>query len=351
MKSPVFKIRDMRSRLISILTAFIALSCLSVARKGFDIPKPLVVTLGSTFLCWFFIAWWLPSTSRATVARVATYLLLPWATLSLALLSFVYYADRGGWIWYQISGYNEALPEELVNEVILSPAEFVRQNPSFILDSADKTKVRLRRGEYVFSHTIVFPRNSALTIEPGAVVKMGVGCSLISYSPLNACGTNKDPIVFTAANRWSKWGVVGLVSASSALLEHVHFSDARQACVNGTDFPGGLSLIETDGNIRQCRFSNMYGKDAVYVRHSHVTIRDNRVEIAFKDGIDLDESRGEIQGNVLIDCDDEGLDLSDDTIVDVEHNTIRDRHGGRIAANHDLDRIRSANTLEYSRRE
>jgi parallel beta-helix repeat protein len=187
-----------------------------------------------------------------------------------------------------------------------------------------------------------------LTIEPGVVVSMGTGCSLISYSPIIACGTAEQPIVFRARRSWLKWGVIAVVEATSAEFKHVRLEDARHAFINGIDLPGGLSLAHTQATITNCHFHRMYGKDAIYVRHGRVVIRDNLVDKAFKDGIDLDGSSGEIRGNQLVDCDDEGIDLSDNLDVDVRQNTIRDRHGGRIAANRDLDRIRLANILEYS---
>jgi parallel beta-helix repeat protein len=90
------------------------------------------------------------------------------------------------------------------------------------------------------------------------------------------------------------------------------------------------------------------GKDAIYARASHVSICDNRIQRAFKDGIDLDQSSGEIRGNLIIDCDDEGIDLSASAEVDVQQNTIRDRRGGRIASDQNLERLRAANILEFS---
>jgi hypothetical protein len=281
----------------------------------------------------------------------AAQLLLPWGAISLALLGSLYHFDRGGWIWYQVSGYNGAIPEDLTAAATISATEFVRRNPSFRLDPAHGTGIVLPRGEYTIARTVVVPKDTSLAIEAGTLVRMGAGRSLISYSPVVARGTPDPPIVFTANSRPFKWGVIGIVGANGTIFEHVRFEHARQAVVNRIDFPGGLSLITADAEVRNCQFINMFGKDAVYVSAGRASIRDNRVEWAFKDGIDFDQATGEILHNLLIDCEDEGIDLTDNQAVDVRQNTIRDRRGGRIAANIDLDRIRQTNILEHSARD
>ena len=142
-----------------------------------------------------------------------------------------------------------------------------------------------------------------------------------------------------------------MVEADPAVFEHVHLEDARQAAVNGVDFPGGLSLIGTDVEINNCEFTDMYGKDAIYVREADVEILENRIQRTFKDGVDLDGSSGMIHDNFFVDCGDEGIDLSENVDVDVRMNTIRDSRGGRIAADHNLAQIKLANILEYSSRD
>jgi hypothetical protein len=233
-----------------------------------------------------------------------------------------------------------------LTELDSTPAEFVRRHPEFTLDKQDGTRIELRRGDHTFSRTVVVPRGTALTIHPGATLYFGAGCSLISYSPVLARGTHDLPIQFLPRHAWLKWGVVGLVDAGSAVFEHAHFSCARQACVNGIDFPGGLSLIRTTGNIRNSLFQQMFGKDAVYLCRTHVTVTNNRIEGAFKDGIDSDGSTGAICDNLVIACEDEGIDLSDNLSIEVQRNTIRDHRGGHIAATDDLPRIREQNILE-----
>jgi hypothetical protein len=229
--------------------------------------------------------------------------------------------------------------------VDISPAEFVAAYPQFELDA---TGLRLAQGEHIFRETVIVPQGTALTIDPGAVLRFGAARSLISYSPVTAQGTESEPIRFTAQNQWLKWGVMGVVGSAPSVFEHIQLEHSRQALVNDVDFFAGLSLIEADSVIRNSTFENAFGKDAVNARMSDVLIEDNVFRNAAKDCLDLDGGSGEVSGNLFVDCDDEGIDLSDNEAVDVFDNTILDVRGGRLAADQNQEAIEARNTLGYS---
>jgi hypothetical protein len=260
-------------------------------------------------------------------------------------LGAVYFIDRGGWLWFRVTGYDVTLAEDYQQAVDISPAEFVAAHPQFEEDAAG---LRLPQGEYTFKETVVVPQGGALTIDPGTVLRFAAGRSLISYRPVWAQGTEAEPIRFTAQNPWLKWGVVGVVGSSTSIFEHVQLEHSRQALINDVDFFAGLSLIEANGVIRNSTFENAFGKDAVNARMSDVLIENNVFRNAAKDCLDLDGGSGEVSGNLFVDCDDEGIDLSDNEAVDVFDNTILDVRGGRLAADQNQEAIEARNTLGYS---
>ncbi|MFV1963889.1 MAG: right-handed parallel beta-helix repeat-containing protein [Pirellulaceae bacterium] len=279
-----------RLRMLPLAVALAAFAVLAALKEIGGVPKPLVITLALCFLVCLPVLGILHRRKELSAVGYTTRLLVMWFVVSAALSGSVYQLDRGGWIWYRLSGYNQAIAEQRQEDVHLSPAEFVARNPFFRIEKGDGTRILLRKGDYVISRTVVVPKGTVLTIEPGTILQMRVGCSLIAYSPIIARGTQNAPILFTAQHRWFKWGAIGLVGTGQAIFEHVHLEHARQAVVNGIDFPGGLSLIDTDVEIKHCQFTNMFGKDAIYVRHGHVLMQDNRIQTAFKDGVDLDGS-------------------------------------------------------------
>ncbi|NIV92208.1 hypothetical protein GWN42_05240 [candidate division KSB1 bacterium] len=273
-------------------------------------------------------------------------LLLSWLLFSGFVLGMVYHVDKAGWNWFKLTGYDTTLPEDHSELLDLTPQEWIKHFPMFSYDPKDDRLV-LKKGEYEIDATIVVPGETLLKMEPGTNLRFHAGRSLISHSPIFAQGTEADPIVFTAQNKWLKWGAVGLVKTKKSVFDHVVFEYGRRASVNGIDFLAGLSLIESDVEIRNCRFLNMFGKDAVNVRFANALIKNNIFKNAYKDGVDCDGATGEISDNEFINCGDEGIDLSENFNIRVYNNKVLDERGGRIAAENDLREILSLNTLGY----
>ena len=317
-----------------------------------DVPRMLAILLGSIFLLWSLIFWGLqgnappPPTFAGALIKVAVPV-LAWVMTSSLVLGSVFWLDRAGWLWTQATGYDVALEEDYTSLIDLSVEDFVANHPTFTLDPENPGKLLLPEGEYKFDTTVIIPRGTTLTIAPGAVLRFGAGRSLVSYSPLVARGSIDRPIVFTAQNKWFKWGAVGVIQVDQVIFEAVRFEHGRNARVNGVDLFGALTLVETDGEITQSQFLDLFGKDAVNVRFGKVVIKDNLFQDAYKDCLDYDSARGEISDNLFINCGDDGIDLGGDFDVEVFGNTVLDPRGGRISAEHDLEIIISQNTVGY----
>jgi hypothetical protein len=295
---------------------------LAVAKEIFKAPQPLIVFAGAMFGVSALIFWSLQRKSSASAfVQLATWL-LSWGIVTTAILDGVYYFDQGGWMWFKVSGYNITLAENLQDRVKLSPATFVAQYPFFSRDAEDSTRLLIKSGAYDIDETIIVPPGLTLVIAPGTAMRFGVGASLISYSAIIARGTAAAPIIFTAQNKWRKWGVVGVVRAGPSVFTHVRFEYGRQALVNQMDFPGALSLIDTEAEVTQCYFKNLVGKDGAQVHNGRVFFRNNTFQDCFKDGVDFDGGAGEISHNRFEYCGDEGIDLGADSRVQVFNNVI-----------------------------
>jgi hypothetical protein len=169
---------------------------------------------------------------------------------------------------------------------------------------------------------VVIPAGLPVTIAPGAVLRFGVGCSLISYSPITARGTASEPIIFTAQNEWRKWGVVAIVRAGKSFFEHARFEHGRQAFINDINLPGTLSFVETEAEVRHCKFLNLYGKDGANANGGWVLFQNNEFRGCFKDGVDFDGGAGEISHNEFVNCGDEAIDHGEDSQVQIFDNSI-----------------------------
>ncbi len=343
------KTRDFMRRnpqiVLAAITTLIVLLILVLAQVFLKIPKPLLFLLGGTFLAWTAVYWVFNRRTKMTPLKHLARWLLPWIAVNMLFLGTIYFIDRGGWLWYRTTGYDITLAEEMQQQVDISLDEFVAKHPQFELTSSG---LHLPQGDYTFKETVVVPRGTGLTIDPGTVLRFGAARSLISYSPVMALGTDEKPIRFTAQNPWLKWGVMGVVGSAPSVFEHIQLEHSRQALVNDIEFFAGLSLIETGGLIRNSTFENAFGKDAVNARMSEVRIQDNVFRNAAKDCLDLDGGSGVVSDNLFVDCDDEGIDLSDNEAIEVSNNTILDSRGGRLAADHNQEAIEAQNSFGFS---
>ena len=326
----------------------IALAILAAAKVAWSLPKPLLLVLGGIFaICCGLYVWFAARirnpVSFSTLYKYALTLLGTWALVAALFLGGIYRLDSAGWLWTQVTGYNVTLPEDYSDHIFLTTERFVQRYPFFLADPEDTTQLILPKGIYQFRETVVIPEGTSLVIESGATLRFAVGRSLVSYSPIIAKGTAAEPINFAALHPWFKWGAVGIINTEKSLFDYVRFENGRQALVNGADFFGGLSLIETEAEITNSQFLNMFGRDAVYVNRGSVLVQDNIFYNAYKDGIDFDGGRGEISSNVFVNCGDEAVDLSENFDIKVFDNLVLGPGGGRMDADHGSDEIISLN--------
>jgi len=314
-----------------------------------QIPRPLLLFAAACYLLCSLACYFFPTDSQGSIWQKTATLMLSWLAITAILLFAIYRTDKAGWIWFQVTGYNFTRSENLKGRIEASNLDFLSRNPFFSVSTDDSTVLVLKKGEYKINQTIIVPKGNILIIEPGTILRFNVGISLISYRSVLAQGTATEPIICTAIHGWRKWGVVGVVGPGKSIFAYVKLTDGRQALVNEINFPGCLSIIETEVEMRHCELVDIYGKDAVHVRKGVVQISENIVRNAFKDGLDLDGGTGVVCRNQFINCGDEGIDLSDNRDLQVVANEILDTRGGRVAADYNLDTIKSRNILSFYR--
>jgi hypothetical protein len=297
---------------------------IAVAREAFKIPKPLLLFVWAMFVVSAIAFWSLQREGKRSVFTQLAIWLLSWSVPTTSALAAVYHFDKAGWMWFKLTGYNVTLAENLQDRVNVPSAAFVARYPFVSCDAADSTRLLIKTGVYDIDETVVVPRGLTLTIAPGTVLRFGVGASLISYSAISAAGTESAPIIFTAQNKWRKWGVVGVVRAGQSRFAHVRFEHGRQALINEIDFLGALSLIDTEAEVTHCQFAALFGKDGAQVHGGQAFFRNNTFHDCFKDGVDFDGGAGEISHNRFVHCGDEAIDLGEGSRVQVFDNVIVD---------------------------
>lgn len=242
---------------------------------------------------------------------------------------------------YKLLSKDVLANEDLRHLINADMGIFLAEYPFF---SSSGNKIVLEEGTYNFDETIIIPKGFSLGIEAGTTLRFSKDKSLVSYSPITAKGTEDKPIIFTSKDN-AKWGSVGIIKAEKSIFDHVKFEYGKVALVNNQEFRGSLSLVESDAEIINSEFSNMFGKDGVWALNSYVMIRNNIFKDILADCLDLDNGSGEVSGNQFINCGDEGIDLSKNDNVEVFGNVIINSRGDAIDADVNLEEIRKLNEI------
>lgn len=225
--------------------------------------------------------------------------------------------------FFEPSGKDVNYPKmfERLPDSVASPEEFVRKNPSFVRQG---TEVHLYSGRYYFNNTIVIPVGMKLVIHPEVKIYMGSGASIISYSPVEAIGTESRPISIekSGARPWGVFAILNTERTRSSVV-NVHLSGGSEDTVNGIYFTGMLSMHNSDGEIFSSVFRESYGDDALNIKGGSVQIHDNFFTETSMDGIDGDFplETTSVENNMFLNLGGDGMDLSWSNIS-ISKNTV-----------------------------
>ncbi len=189
----------------------------------------------------------------------------------------------------------------------LSPIEFTRNNSFFRL--MDNNLI-LGPGNYTFNNDVIIPADTHLIIKPGTTLNMASGVSIMSYSPISAVGTAKEPIIFQGINKipWGTLSVIGVQSTST--LEYLRMENGKNDYINGTFMSGMLSIYWSPVVIKNSKFSLAHGDDSVNIKYGFAEISKNVFANNDFDGLDFDVTNSIVESNLFLNNGNDGLDIS-----------------------------------------
>jgi hypothetical protein len=115
--------------------------------------------------------------------------------------------------------------------------------------------------------------------------------ALVAYGPVELAGTESSPILLVADG--ASWpGMVVLNAQGQSTLSHVTVAQTHSVSMPGWALTGGVNFYASDVRIRNSRFLDSRGEDALNIIHSNFEIRDTLFEGTASDAFDADFSRG-----------------------------------------------------------
>lgn len=212
------------------------------------------------------------------------------------------------------TGAEESLFEDVYttydpqNKGVLSPfaaaatmdtAQFLAAHKQFYRKG--KNEIGIGPGTVILRNTVILPVDGHLVIAPDTTILMGTGASLVSFQPLSAEGTGRQPITIRAytSAAWGSFLVLGNRTSKSTIFEYVRMSGGSGFNAYGILATGMLAIHNGNAEIRESVFEHTFDDDAVNVKWGSVLIENNIFRDTYGDAIDLDSTRGTVRNNTF----------------------------------------------------
>ncbi len=207
---------------------------------------------------------------------------------------------------------------------------------------------------YSLPEGLTISQGAVLSIEPGVMVGIGSGKSIVIEGGLSAVGIVDDSIRFVPLNPASDWASIIIDNPSGeALFSYVSIIGSSSDGNGPVAVPGGMiqvsqgalsiydsnlssgasGALSTDSSavhLERVTFSDFYSSDLIFIRYGCIAMRScsykpGQSEQSISDVVDInwvvDES--EITGCSFFGCNDDMIDLDGVQNLDISRNTIR----------------------------
>tara|TARA_Y100001970_G_scaffold249654_1_gene320419 strand:- start:4166 stop:6724 length:2559 start_codon:yes stop_codon:yes gene_type:complete len=187
---------------------------------------------------------------------------------------------------------------------------------SFISINEETQEINFKTGRIDIDQKLVIPENYIVNFRPGTEIVLSKEGIILSYSPINIDGTDKDPIIFSSKSVDDKnnfgYGI-SIINASkvskikNAIFKRLAYPDK----MSGYGFSGSINFFNSDVIIKNSKFiKNLRGKDFLNIINSNFEIQNVSFIDTKGDAIDFEFSKGKINNLLIQNVSDDGLDFS-----------------------------------------
>jgi hypothetical protein len=227
---------------------------------------------------------------------------------------------RNLYIYYQYENDAE------IKETFISP--FPRSNKQVFDNTVIRDKGNITEFDFIeildkeiyFSESplmvdspIIIPKGYRLFIEKGQTIDLVSGAFILSYSPIEFAGTEKDPILIKSSDNNGQ-GIAVIQANDDSIIQYAIFDHLSSPRSGIWELSGAIVFYESDVNIDHSVIRNNSSEDALNIIRSAFSIENTMFSNTFGDALDSDYSQGRIMGAQFTDTGNDGLDISASSI-------------------------------------
>jgi len=170
-------------------------------------------------------------------------------------------------------------------------------------------------GNWIIDSNIHIPEGYTVHAGSGTTLDLRDGATILSYSALNWCGTEENPIVITSSDKTGQ-GIVILQTEIPSVLSYVVLDGLSVPEYSGWGLSGALTFYESDVTIDHSVFmNNRDGDDMLDLVRSKCAISDSVFFNITSDAVDDDFGKGQIVRTNFINIGNDAMDFSGTDVI------------------------------------
>ncbi len=222
-------------------------------------------------------------------------------------------------IFYQLAGTKEVdkckvLPFPFFEESTFENDLFRKQANytkfSFI-EVDEKNKVlKFKKGDWQIEEHLLIPKGYTVQCEKGTVLTLKKKTSIISYAPFQFKGSKQAPIIIQSKDKKGSGLLILETQGQVSSFEHVHFKQLSNPKTDYWTLTGAVTLYEAPVTFNNCEFIDNQSEDALNIVRSSFELNNCHFKNIFSDAFDADFCTGNIKKCTVINCLNDGIDVS-----------------------------------------
>lgn len=174
-------------------------------------------------------------------------------------------------------------------------------------------------GNVTLNESLFIGPKQRLRILPGTAVKMGPGVSIISRGPVKIEGTADAPVHIGRADPEKAWGGLLIYGepTKGSRIRHARITGGSAAFADNIAALGMVSVYGSRDFLLENSTlgGNVVSDDTLHIVYGNATLVRNRFEDCFSDCVDFDYVRGRVEGMVIRNAGNDGIDFMDSTVL------------------------------------
>ena len=173
-----------------------------------------------------------------------------------------------------------------------------------------ESTIIFKEGVLTIDKSLNIPSGYKVYVLNGTKLNLINSATIVSYSPIIAIGTEKNPVCFYSSDSTGQ-GLAIISANEESRFENVIFDNLSRPSKNGWELTGAITFYESPVSFNKCYFSNnIQGDDCLNFVRSKFKIENTIFNNIKADAVDADFCVGSIKDSKFINIGNDAIDIS-----------------------------------------